>query len=124
MTWYAAHLVEYFKLRDEVQETYLAFENIVLIEADSVEQGFQEAERMGRENIVEDDTLTVNDKPAICVFGGVRKLVECEDTTQDSTKRPKHGTEVTYSKFEVTEANLQAFIASRSVEVHYLGHDD
>jgi hypothetical protein len=117
MTWYAAHLIEYFKLRDESQDHYKAWENIVLIQADSSDEAFDKAEAIGKENYDDmDDTLRFGDKPAKSVFGGIRKLVEC----RDSELHPGHGTEVTYFEFELdSEETLKKLIDGESVTVEY-----
>ncbi|MEO8608309.1 MAG: DUF4288 domain-containing protein [Chloroflexota bacterium] len=117
MTWYAAHLIQYFQLRDEPQDHYKAWENIVLIQADSTEEAFKMARAIGTERFGDiDDTLRLDDKPAKSVFGGVRKLVDCED----KDLHPGHGTEVTYFEFELdSEEGLKQLIDGETVTVEY-----
>ncbi len=114
MTWYAAHIIAYIKFLDGVQDKYPVWENVVLLETDSVDQAYEEAERIGKEDY--DDTaegsgdLLWDERPGVWVFAGVRKLIECQDTASTMVKLPDrvrnspvHGTEVTYSQFEVAD---------------------
>jgi uncharacterized protein DUF4288 len=123
MTWYAAHLIEYFKLIDAPQDRYPVFENVVLIKADSRDEAFEKAEKIGKRDYDDGDSdsgTTIDGQPARVVFGGVRVIVEC----RDSEKRPGHGTEVTYSEFEVKgENNLQKLIQGDTVRVVYEGFE-
>ena len=56
--WYAAHLIEYAKFRDGVQDYYPFYENVVLIEADSPEEAWDKAEQFGKDNEFDDTSLT------------------------------------------------------------------
>lgn len=49
MGWYAAHVIEYIKLREGQQDSFPVTENILLIEAPSYEAAYQEALRIGKE---------------------------------------------------------------------------
>lgn len=133
MTWYAAHLIQYFRLKEGIQTTFPVWENVVLINAQSVDEAFKEAERIGREEYgpIETEDLRLDDQPAISVFGGVRVLVECQETIAtwdeagliegESDNQVGHGTEVTYLEFEVDgEDALQRLIAGGTVNVTYL----
>jgi hypothetical protein len=123
MTWYAAHLIEYFKYRDEPTERYHCYENIVLIEAHTSDEAFTKAKAYGQEHYgMPDPSRRLNDKPALGVFGSVRKVVECIDlVSADGKERPDTGTEITYSKVEVWgDAALQSLIRGESVTVEYV----
>lgn len=99
MTWYAAHLLFYVKLKRKRQTRYSVWENIVLISAKTVDEAFTKAEKRARQDacMQPDDTFTWDGEPAEWVFAGVRKLTLC----MDEHKRPGDGTEVTYLEFEV-----------------------
>jgi hypothetical protein len=114
MTWYAAHIISYIRFLDGVQDKYPIYENVVLLEADSTDQAYEEAKRIGKEDY--DDTtdgsegLFWEERPAVWVFAGVRKLIECQDTASTMTEQPDrignspiHGTEVTYSQMELAD---------------------
>lgn len=125
MSWYAAHMIQYFKLKEGVQKTYLVWENVVLIQAATPDDALKEAKSIGNEEYGDtgDESLRINDQPAISVFGGVRKLIECQDTVifdrGDSSLPPSHGTEVTYSFLEVDAEELDDLIKGEAVTVLY-----
>jgi hypothetical protein len=114
-TWFAAHVAMYVELEARSQRTYPAWENIVLVEADSEDEAFAKAERKGRESAGDDGgTFTWGGIPAKWVFGGVRKLTRCEDEHE----RPGDGTEVTYVQLQLgSEKNLRKWIESEKVSV-------
>jgi hypothetical protein len=106
MSWFAAHLVMYIKLKDRHQDRFPLWENVVLIKADSEDEAFEKATRRGHdEEGDEEGSLRWGGRPAQWVFAGVRKLTSCED----AEKRPNDGTEVTFIQMEVdsTEAIAQ-----------------
>jgi hypothetical protein len=109
MTWYAAHLVFYVKLKGKRQKRYPVWENIVLISARNIDMAWDKAEKRALEDacMAADDSFTWGGVPAEFVYGGIRKLTLCMDEHQ----RPADGTEVTYIQMELpTKAALQKFI--------------
>jgi hypothetical protein len=98
MTWYAAHLLFYVKLKGKRQTRYPLWENIVLVKAKSDDEAFARAEKRANEDACmdADDSFTWGGEPAEWVFGGIRKLTRCTDERQ----RPGDGTEVTYLELE------------------------
>ncbi len=105
MSWYAAHLVMYVKLKDHPQRQYPVWENIVLIQADSEDEAIAKGERRGHEDAGDDaGSFRWAGKPAEWVFGGVRKLTSC----QDQEKRPADGTEVSYIELEAASKEALA----------------
>ena len=95
MSWYAAHLIMYFKRRKGTQAKFLVWENIVIFQANSSEAAYEKAEKRGREEeLVDDETLTLGGHPVRMVFAGVRKVTEC----QDESARPTSGSEITYNE--------------------------
>lgn len=98
MTWYAAHTIIYIKFKDGNQDRYPVYENIILIEAKTVEEAFEKAAEVAKNQEGDSQgSLTYDDRPATHVFAGIRKLINCEDDKD----RPNDGTEITYSEFEV-----------------------
>jgi hypothetical protein len=128
MTWYAAHLVEYFKVLEGPQTSFLCYERVVLIDAKNEERATAEAERLGRVHAEKEHDLDLEERghprrPAQGVFAGVRKLVECQHTSPEiSSSRPstRSGTEITYSRFVVdTEEAAQSLAQGEAVTVLY-----
>ncbi len=108
-TWYAAHTIEYARFIDGVQDTYSVYENVILIEAESVEAALREAKRIAQSE-ADTSEVTVNGRSAQLTFAGIRKLIECQDTVtadferENKPSQPMHGTELTYSRFTVENA--------------------
>lgn len=121
MSWYAAHIIMYVKLKADSQRRFPIWENIVLLEAQNPETALQKAEQHGRLGEGDaDGSFTWGGKPATWVFAGVRKLLQCED----QQTRPGDGTEITYSELEVkSEADALALGAGRPVPMRYSDDD-
>jgi hypothetical protein len=124
-TWYAAHTIIYAKFNDGLQDNYPTYENVVLIEAESVEMARIEADRIARAETNASD-VTVDGRQAQLTFAGIRKLVECQDTTIAETERknepfrPLHGTELTYSRLMLESAeDLHKLVQGEPVQVWY-----
>lgn len=117
MTWYAAHTIIYTKFKDGNQDRYPVYENIILIEAKTVEEAFEKAAKEGKDQEGDSQgSLTWDDRPATHVFAGIRKLISCVD----KENRPNDGTEVTYSQLEVeSEEALSKLVNGDPVTVLY-----
>jgi hypothetical protein len=117
MSWFAAHLVLYVKLKKQRQQRFPVWENIVLIKADSEDEAFRKAEERGREEEGDDGgTLQWGGEPATWVFAGVRKLTSC----QDPEKRPGDGTEISYVEMEMNSKEaVDQFAEGQPVAVRY-----
>ena len=118
-TWYAAHIVMYVTFKDGSQDHYPVWENIVLIKANSEAEVFAKAEKIGRDGEGDaDGSFRWEGREARWNFGGVRKLVLC----QDSDRRPGDRSEITYQQFIVpTRQALDRLLDSDTVTV---GVDD
>ena len=129
MTWYAAHLIIYIELLDEKQDEYPVQESIILIEADSIEAAYSQADTIGKSDFEDEpstNSTTWNDLPARWVFGGIRKMIECHDIPSKETKwkdpqfKPTHGTEITNSNLTVQgKENLFKLIKGEAVDLSY-----
>lgn len=126
MTWYAAHIVVYAKFLDGVQDKYPVWENVVLIEADSSDEGFSIAEKIGKNDYKNSTLSTMEERPFDWEFVGVRKLVTLQLTksfrgSEDSDIiLPKHGTEITYFELELpTFQSLQSMMTGETVGLKY-----
>jgi hypothetical protein len=121
MTWYAAHVIMYVKLKSANQRRTPVWENVVLIEAENADVALQKAEAHGRVHEGDaDGSFTWGGQPATWVFAGIRKLILC----QDEQARPSDGTEVTYSELEVkSEADALALGAGQAVTMRYSDDD-
>lgn len=117
MGWYAASVIMYTKFKNGIQEKYPVWENVILIEAQSVEEAFEKAETRGRMDEGDSSgTYFYDDRPAMLVFAGIRKMIKC----QDFESRPKEGTEVTYSRMEVdSEEALSKLVNGEPVNIRY-----
>jgi hypothetical protein len=124
MGWYAASVVMYFQLKDEPQDEFYIWENVYLIEAPNGAEARRKAEYFGKlEEGDDDNTLTLNGKPARHVYGGIRKLLTCAPSLKSRTgdnEQIEDGMEATYNAFTVSSREkLEAFIRGEPVEVLY-----
>jgi hypothetical protein len=100
MTWYAAHIVMQVELYSEEQIKFPIWENIYLVEANTVDEAISKAEKIGlSHNGDSNGSFRWGDKPAHWVFRGVRKLIELQSSA-DIENRPLDGCELTYNSLE------------------------
>ena len=95
MNWYVAHIIMYVKFKDEIQDSYPIWENMILISADSDEEAMKKATNRAKED--EGDckgSFKWNEREASWCFGGIRKLISCEDFNE----KPTSGTELSYNE--------------------------
>jgi hypothetical protein len=118
MSWYAAHLVMYFKRKRGPQRRFLVWENIVLVKAATSDEAYEKAERRGREEeAASNGGTTIGGHPSRMIFAGVRKITTCED----ENSRPNDGIEVTYNEFGVrSEAAIRELVDGKPVMVEML----
>ncbi len=99
MNWYAAHVIMVVKFKDDVQDKYPFWENIILIEARDSDEAFSKAAERARLNEGDDNnSFTWEDRPSTWCFAGIRKLLTC----QNYNERPSNGTEISYLEMEVS----------------------
>ncbi len=118
--WYAAHIIMNVEFADPADQTsYPFWENIVLVEAESEDEAWEKAERIGRDDETDGtDGFRWNKKPARWRYAGVRKLIECR--SDDPTDRPVDGAEVSYSQMSVPDKeSLSKLVQGKPVEVVY-----
>jgi hypothetical protein len=123
MTWYAASVIFVFKLRTGRQKRFPVWEDVHLIEADTDADAWRKAEELGKAKVeIDDETLTVGDRPAKMKFCGVRKVVTIDNPFPGPVDRvpPVHGTELTYSEFSLgSEKDIEKLVEGRPVSVRY-----
>jgi hypothetical protein len=109
MTWYAAHIVMQMELRG--REDILAWENVVLVQADTVDNAYAKADAIGRIGEGDaDGTMEWDGVPARMIYRGTRRLVSISSPT-DIDNNPSDGCEVTYMQLELdSEEALNKFI--------------
>lgn len=120
MTWFAAHIIVGL-IPDGEPSSITVWENVVLLEADSVAAAEAEAAQIGNDEETLDDELTVDGKPARRLFAGVRKVVRIsnEQPPQDEVP-PNHRSEITYSEFQVASIDdLKRLGSGQTVSVLY-----
>ena len=98
MIWYAAHIVMQMVLDNK--NDVLAWENIVLIHAQTVEDAYSKADAAGRAGEGNSNgTMEWDGVPARMVYRGTRRLVNISSST-DIENSPSDGCEVTYMQLE------------------------
>ena len=126
MKWYAAHIIMYVKFRVHTQNAYPIWENVVLVHAETTNEAWEKAVIFGRQEEGDSQgTFTWDEKPAMWMFGGVRKLMECERSLDQHGENGEsnalgEGSEITYSQFEVeSEEALTKLIQGEPVTIYY-----
>ncbi len=113
MSWYTANILIALKAEGRKQTKYPVYENVVLIEAASVEDAYRKAEKIGREEEAIDDALTLYSAPAKRIFAGIRKVITVQNPfpNHPTDDRPCDGTEITYSLLELDSEEAIAKLA-------------
>lgn len=122
MTWFTASVLIAIKPESYAGGPIQVYENMYLLEAATAHDAFQKAKLLGREE-ASDDSLTIDDCPAICSFIGVRKLITVSNPFPLDLKedRPVSGTEVTYAVYQVADEMAASKLANgEEVDVLYL----
>lgn len=121
--WYAASVIMYIQLKEGRQRSFPVHENVFLIAARSFDEARIRAEELGRAE-ESHKGLTLNGRPAVMLFGGVRKVVSC--TANPAVPGPSEvtklydGVEATYSGFLVkSRKELTALIEGRPAALIY-----
>lgn len=121
MTWYCAHVIIGMHKKG-AQSPIDVYENVFLVEANSPEEAYEQAELFGKVEADLDDGLTIDDVPAVRVFAGIRKLISISNPgllSQDQTP-PVHGTELTYSEYQVPDLKtLMKLGEGETVDLRY-----
>ena len=124
--WYAAHILVAARYRKGAQRSFPVYENIVLFRGHNAEQVRRKAQDFAKTEYEGDSTVTLGRRPARLVFVGVRKIVECQESTARGIRHPGRnlapgeGTEASYSLLTVTGSKqLNALAAGESVLVRY-----
>lgn len=129
MTWYAAHAIFYYQYKNDYQDRYYVYENIYLIEADQIEYVYEKVNQIAKLHEGDDyGTLVYDGKPACLVFGGIRKIIQCQqepinDGVNVSGKdtKPQNGTEITYSLLLVrNKKQLKKLIEGSPAKILYI----
>lgn len=123
MVWYSAHLITYFKLKNETQDSYTVWENIVLIEASNETEALNKAQEIGRREAkfsATDKSLTADNQPAEIIFAGVRKIGTVFHNGQDG--RLESGDEITFNEFVITDKeSIESLVKGEEISVKYTG---
>lgn len=127
MTWFAAHIVMYVKYKTGKQEKFPVWENIYLIQSSSSEEAYNKAKSIGKYQEGDSNgTFMWNEIPSIIIFGGIRKLIECQNSpeqiisNQSDENYPEDGSEISYSQFIVeNKEDLKNLINGEEVKVIY-----
>lgn len=118
--WYSAHAIFYFKC--EIQDSFLAHENIYLIQSNDEHGALVQATSIAQSNqeLNEDGHLQLNGKPAQYIFAGIRRIIAVEQTTSTEQDKIVSGLEITYSALEVdTLEDISRLVNGDFVEVLY-----
>lgn len=115
MAWYAAHAIMYIEFANK--NSYTIRENIILIEAESVDEAWEKSDKRAKEITNEtNDALVLDESFENWKLAGIRKLISCFD----EENQPEDGTEITYSELEIDdEASFKQLLKGDSVILNY-----
>jgi hypothetical protein len=123
MTWYAAHVVESITKSNKKDEYILVYENVVLVEAENDRKALTKAKKYAKAAIIHDETLTLDNEPAVVEFVGIRKVITISNppSLKQDKNSPTTGTEISYSEFRIkNQRDLRKFAKGDPVTVEYL----
>lgn len=124
MTWYVASVIMSIRLKKGKQSKIPVFENFFLVSGKTREQAAKKAEKIAKlEAEAQSDGLSLNDKPAIMKFDGIRKLVSVANPVpmELDKERPDDGTELSYNEYiVVNKRDLKKLATGKQVELLYL----
>src|SRR5262245_53680005 len=120
MSWFAARAVMYLKLKEETQDDFLVWENVLLVEASSPSEAETKATALARDEEGDSQgTLTHGGKPATWVFAGLRKMISVSHRGADGELTS--GDEATYSEYRVADLlSVMKLAAGEAVDVRYV----
>lgn len=109
MTWYAAHIV--MQIAVNGRKDVVAWENIILVQASTVEEAYDKADEIGREGEGDSNgTLELEGAPARMLYRGTRRLVTISSPT-GTEDIPSNECEVSYLQLKLeSEEALQKFM--------------
>lgn len=117
--WYSAHAVMAIRFKEGVQNEFPAWENIILIQAETDQEALDKAEARARQDEGECG-LTWAGHPAEFVFSGLRKVVKC----YESELQPSDGTELTYNQLVFSnKEDFDAFASGREAHALFENED-
>jgi len=115
MAWFVAHTILAVKFKQGMQRTVTAWENVLLVQAESETEAATKAEYRARSyEGDEGGTFTWEDRPARLEYSGIRKVVRCPDDQLGD------GSELTCSFFVVPdEQALRVLVHGDAVDARY-----
>jgi hypothetical protein len=115
MAWYVAHTILAVKFKEGLQRAVTAWENVVLVQADSDGEAVTKAEYRARD--YEGDaggTFSWEGRPARWEYAGIRKIIRCPDEDL------RDGSELTFSYFVVPdEQALRVLVEGDAIDARY-----
>jgi len=118
--WYSASIIFFFEYKDGKQDDYVVWENTYLLQANSDEEARKKADEYGRQYEGDSNgTLTLEGRPVIQKYGGIRKLMEATNSI-NIEQNALEGAEITYSEFVVEDRKtLDDLISGKTVKLFY-----
>lgn len=102
--WYLAYEILYFEYADvTLQDDYLVWENLRLINAETPEIAYEKAIRYGKDS---EEELEINESKGYCKFLGLKKLIPIYEDFED-------GAEIEWKEYEVSKSKLAGLIVPK-----------
>jgi len=121
MKWYTASAIFLFEYKDGNQDSFTAWENVYLLEANSNKEAMIKAEKCARRyEEGKESTTKLDGRDVVMKYHGLRKLIEVQ-YSDDSEKGSLDCAEVTFSEFNLdTQEEFSSLVQGKSVEVGYM----
>lgn len=122
MAWFAASIIISIRRSDQPTASILVSENVVLVEAANPGDALRQATEIGRSQVAVADGFTIDDRPAVKAFAGIRKLVKVSHPSYpgDDDAPPASGSDLTQSLFDVDDDDaLEALVDGKEVRLSY-----
>jgi len=115
MAWYVAHTILAVKFKEGLQRTITAWENVILVQAESDDEAVRKAEYRARDYEGDaEGTFSWEGRPARWEYAGIRKIIRCPDDEL------RDGSELTVSYFVVPdEPALRVLVEGDAVDARY-----
>jgi len=116
MPWYVAHTILAVKFKEGMQRTVTAWENVLLVQADSDAEAVAKAEYRARSYEGDaEGTFSWEGRPARWEYAGIRKIIRCPDD------QLADGSELTFSYFVVPDTDtLRVLVEGEAVDARYV----
>jgi hypothetical protein len=118
MAWYGVHVVMAVRFKDGNQDSFPAWENVYLVNANDPTEAENKAAKLGADNEGDSSgTFRRGDRPASWKYVGIRKTIEISNA-RSKDNVPADGVEITYQTLQFRdEQRLRDYAEGKEVDL-------